>query len=69
MRRRAAGFTTANWSIVDHHHGATGAGKQIRRSHPGYSSAHYTDVGAEVLGEGLELGHFGGAHPDRGRVT
>ena len=63
------GFTAADWPVVDDDDRATGASEQVRSGQAGDSGPHHADVGAKILGKGLELWHFGSAHPDGGRVT
>src|SRR6267154_6592205 len=69
MRGGATGLTATDWPIIDQHHGATRASKQISRRHAGNPGPNNADVGPQVLGKRLKLWDFGGVHPDGGRVT
>src|SRR3954469_5614583 len=69
MRGGSTGFASADRAIIDDDDSTAGARQQVRRSHAGDARSDYANVGTKVLGEGLELGHFGCAHPDGGRVT
>jgi hypothetical protein len=69
VRGRTARFTTTDWPVVDDDNRATGTSQQVCCGQAGDSGSHHADVGAKILGKGLELWHFGSAHPDGGRVT
>jgi len=69
MGSGTARFTATDWAVVDDDNRATGPGQQVCGGQARDSGPHNADVGTKILGKGLELWHFGSAHPDGGRVT
>jgi len=65
----ATRLATTDWSVVDQNNSAARAGEQIGRGHAGDAGAYDANVRPQILGKRLKLRHFGGVHPDGGRVT